>query len=126
LPPYDPITRHETIEKLVVRNNQRKYWRFRPSRWYGGIITADVVGCGLACRYCWVSDNLMFRPAHVGKFYSPEAVAKILVNLAEKRNIKQLRISGGEPTIGKGHMLQLLDSLGGAPIFLFWKLTEFY
>jgi uncharacterized Fe-S cluster-containing radical SAM superfamily protein len=112
---YDPVARHEAIEKLVVRGEERKYWRFRPGRWYGGIITADAVGCGLVCKYCWVPDTIMFQPAHVGKFYSSETVAKILVDMASKRNLKQLRVSGGEPTVGREHLLQLLDSLEGQP-----------
>ena len=114
---YDPVTRHEAIEKLVVRDTERfqerKYWRFRFDRWYGGIVTADAVGCGLACKYCWVSDAVMFKPAVIGKFYRPEVVAKILVKMAKKRGLKQLRVSGGEPTIGKQHLLQLLDQLEG-------------
>lgn len=114
---YDPVTRHEAMEKLVVRDTElgqeRKYWRFRFDRWYGGIVTADAVGCGLLCKYCWVSDAVMFQPDKVGKFYSPEVVAKILVKMAKKRNLKQLRVSGGEPTIGKRHLLQLLDNLEG-------------
>ena len=112
---YDPVTRHEAIEKLVVheadRVQERKYWRFRFDRWYGGIVTADAVGCGLACRYCWVSDAVMFTPAVIGKFYRPERVAEILMKMAKKRNMKQLRVSGGEPTIGRRHLLQLLDHL---------------
>ena len=114
---YDPATRHEAIEKLVVRDNElgqeKKYWRFRFDRWYGGIVTADAVGCGLLCKYCWVSDAVMFQPVKVGKFYSPDVVSKILVKMAKKRNLKQLRVSGGEPTIGKRHLLQLLDDLEG-------------
>jgi len=114
---YDPVARHEAMEKLVVRNTEpsqeRKYWRFRFDRWYGGIVTADAVGCGLLCKYCWVSDAVMFQPAKVGKFYSPSIVAKILVKMARKRNLKQLRVSGGEPTMGKGHLLQVLDNLEG-------------
>jgi len=113
---YDPVTRHEAMEKLVVRNTElgqeRKYWRFRFDRWYGGIVTTDAVGCGLLCKYCWVSDAVMFQPK-VGQFYSPDVVAKILVKMARKRNLKQLRVSGGEPTIGKRHLLQLLDNLEG-------------
>jgi len=112
---YDPVTRHEAIEKLVVheadRVQERKYWRFRFDRWYGGIVTADAVGCGLACKYCWVSDAVMFTPAVIGKFYRPERVAEILMKMAKKRNMKQLRVSGGEPTIGRRHLLQLLDHL---------------
>ena len=112
---YDPVTRHRAMEKLVVREaklgQERKYWRFRFDRWYGGIVTADAVGCGLVCKYCWVSDAVMFQPAKVGKFYGAEVVAKTLVKMAKKRNLKQLRVSGGEPTMGKRHLLQLLDSL---------------
>jgi uncharacterized Fe-S cluster-containing radical SAM superfamily protein len=113
---YDSVARHEAIEKLVVRNisddvQERKYWRFRRDRWYGGIVTADAVGCGLLCKYCWVSDAVMFQPAEVGKFYRPDVVAKILVDLAKRKGIGQLRVSGGEPTIGKTHLLQLLDHL---------------
>ena len=114
---YDPVTRHEAIEKLVVRDTMRgqekKYWRFRSGRWYGGIVTADAVGCGLVCKYCWVSDAVMFQPAKVGKFYGSDVVAKILVKMAKKRNLRQVRVSGGEPTIGKRHLLQLLDDLEG-------------
>ena len=114
---YDPVARHRAMEKLVVREaklgQEKKYWRFRFDRWYGGIVTADAVGCGLVCKYCWVSDAVMFQPARVGKFYGADVVAKILVKMAKKRNLKQLRVSGGEPTMGKGHLLQLLDSLEG-------------
>jgi len=115
---YDSVARHEAIEKLVVRNRndgvqERKYWRFRRDRWYGGIVTADAVGCGLLCKYCWVSDAVMFQPAETGRFYRPDVVAKILVDMAKKKEIGQLRVSGGEPTIGKPHLLQLLDHLEG-------------
>jgi len=117
---YDPVTRHEAIEKLVVRDTgqsqERKYWRFRFDRWYGGIVTADAVGCGLVCKFCWVSDVVMFKPTEIGKFYSPSTVAKILVDMANKRGLRQLRVSGGEPTIGKRHLLQLLDHLAGQPL----------
>ena len=117
---YDPVTRHEAIEKLVVRDversQERKYWRFRFDRWYGGIVTADAVGCGLVCKFCWVSDVVMFKPTEIGKFYSPSTVAKILVDMANKRGLQQLRVSGGEPTIGKRHLLQLLDCLMGQPL----------
>jgi len=114
---YDPVLRHLAIEKLVVRRGsegqEKKYYRIRPARWYGGIVTADCVGCGLLCKFCWVSDNVMDRPAEIGRFYTAEQIAHGLVALAKKRGLEQLRVSGGEPTIGKPHLLQLLNRLEG-------------
>ncbi|MEM3090572.1 MAG: radical SAM protein [Candidatus Bathyarchaeia archaeon] len=114
---YDPVTRHIAIEKLVTRTSsegqERKYYRIRPARWYGGIVTADCVGCGLLCRFCWVSDTVMNRPHDVGKFYTPRKVAESLISLAKKCDLKLLRLSGGEPTIGKKHLLALLENLEG-------------
>jgi len=115
--PYDPVKRHIAIEKLVTRKGpegqERKYYRIRPARWYGGIVTADCVGCGLLCRFCWVSDVVMSRPAGVGSFYTPRRVAESLISLAKKRGLNLLRISGGEPTIGREHLLAVLNSLRG-------------
>ena len=112
---YDPIQRHQAIEKIVVREGlqgqEKKYYRFRPARWYGGIVTADCVGCGLLCRFCWVRDPIMLRPADTGIFYTPRYIAEKMTALARKCSFKQLRVSGGEPTIGKAHLFQLLDLL---------------
>jgi len=115
---YDAVERHLAIEKLVTRKNpsgnqERKYYRVRPARWYGGIVTADCTGCGLLCKFCWVADEVMFHPATMGKFYTPERMAESLVALAEKKGLTQLRVSGGEPTIGKPHLLELLHQLQG-------------
>lgn len=114
---YDSVQRHLAVEKLVTRvgleGQEKKYYRVRPARWYGGIVTADCVGCGLTCRFCWVSDAVMFHPAEVGKFYTPERIANGMVALARKRRLNQLRVSGGEPTIGKSHLIQLLHQLEG-------------
>jgi len=112
---YDPVERHTAIEKLVTRQGSRgqekKYYRIRPARWYGGIVTADCVGCGLLCKFCWVSDSVMLHPADVGVFYISIEVAESLVSLGRRHGLRQLRISGGEPTIGKQHLLQLLEAL---------------
>lgn len=114
---YNPVQRHLAIEKLVVREGlegqEKWYYRVRSAKWYGGIVTADCVGCGLLCKFCWVSDRVMNRPSEIEKFYTPEEIAHDLVTLAKKRGLKQLRVSGGEPTIGKPHLLQLLDRLEG-------------
>jgi len=110
---YDPVIRHKAIEKLVVRQvgdvQERKYWRFRYGRWYGGIVTADAIGCGLFCKFCWVSDPIMFGPADVGEFYTPERVAEILIRMAKRRSLDKVRVSGAEPTIGREHLLSLLE-----------------
>ncbi|MBX5321207.1 MAG: radical SAM protein [Candidatus Bathyarchaeota archaeon] len=115
--PYDPVKRHIAIEKLVTRigseGQEKKYYRIRPARWYGGIITADCVGCGLLCRFCWVSDTVMRRPADVGDFFTSKKVAEGLTSLAKKCKLDLLRVSGGEPTIGKQHLLALLENLQG-------------
>jgi uncharacterized Fe-S cluster-containing radical SAM superfamily protein len=112
---YDPILRHQAIEKLVTTHGsegqERKYYRFRPARWYGGIVTADCVGCGLLCKFCWVQDPVMYHPAEVGEFYTPREVADRMVALARRYRLRQLRLSGGEPSIGKAHVLKLLDVL---------------
>ncbi|MBS7659601.1 MAG: radical SAM protein [Candidatus Bathyarchaeia archaeon] len=115
---YDAVKRHLAIEKLVTRSSvkglERRYYRFRLDRWYGGIVTADCVGCGLLCRFCWVSDRVAYNPSHVGSFYSPEDVALKLLHMADKSGLRQLRLSGGEPTIGKNHLLRLLELLDGS------------
>ena len=37
---YDPVLRHRAVEKLVTRKGsegqEKRYWRFRSDRWYGG------------------------------------------------------------------------------------------
>jgi uncharacterized Fe-S cluster-containing radical SAM superfamily protein len=112
---YDSVQRHLAIEKLVTRagvdGQERKYYRVRSARWYGGIVTADCVGCGLLCKFCWVSDSVMTRPADVGKFYTSIQIAGELDTLAKRKHLNQLRVSGGEPTIGKRHLLELLGQL---------------
>lgn len=110
---YDPVKTHLIIERHVTKGLERKYYRFRVDRWYGGIVTADCVGCGLFCKFCWVSDDVRMNPVKAGMFYRPEEVAQRLISLAKARGIGQMRISGGEPTIGMAHLLRLLDELDG-------------
>lgn len=115
--PYDPVRRHLAVEKIVTRTckdgQEKKYYRIRPARWYGGIVTADCVGCGLLCHFCWVSDKIMNQPRSFGRFYSSAEIAQGMVSLAKKRGLNLLRVSGGEPTIGKTHLLGLLENLKG-------------
>lgn len=110
---YDAVARHKAIENLVTRNvsgvPEKKYYRWRVDRWYGGIVTADAVGCGLYCKFCWVSDFVLNNPSERGKFYSPIDVVDRLVKILKKSGFKQLRISGGEPTFGQEHLFAVLD-----------------
>lgn len=117
---YDVVSRHLAIEKIVVRRGvegfERKYYRFRPARWYGGISSADCVGCGLLCKFCWVPDNVTAKPSSIGGFYSGSAVAYKLLSIARRYGYRQLRITGGEPTIGFKHLIDVLEALKGQDI----------
>lgn len=64
---YDPVDIAEITGKTVCENNRRKYYRFRPARFYGGISTADCVGCCLRCVFCW-SWNIVARPEEHGLY----------------------------------------------------------
>jgi len=65
------------------------------------------------CKFCWVSDEVMANPGASGKFYTAKRIGDELLAIAKKRRLTQLRISGGEPTIGKHHILELLRYLRG-------------
>ena len=110
----DPIKLSKIVEEEVVRNGMRKYFRFRGGRWYGGIATGDVVGCNLSCGFCWgwrVRDNVR----SVGFFVSVDESVRRLVEICRRRGYKLVRLSGGEPTIGFSHMIEVarkITSLG--------------
>ncbi len=95
-------------KKIVCKDDLRKYYRFRPSRFYGGISTADCVGCCLRCVFCW-AWRVVARPEERGNFYSPGEVADRLIGIAKKKGFSQLRISGNEPTICREHLLGVLE-----------------
>lgn len=114
---YDPLELSKITEKLVTKGTMKKYYRFRPAKFYGGISTADTVGCNLRCRFCW-SGNSVWNAKNAGEFYSPEDVAETLLNIAEAKGYKQIRISGGEPTIGKSHLIHLLKCIYPDLIFI--------
>lgn len=107
---YDPVTHAAEVEKLVVRGSKRKYYRFRGARFYGGIATADCVGCCLKCIFCW-GWNKVVNPGAAGKFYTPERVVERIVSITRKRRFHQARMSGNEPTLGREHLLGVLHYL---------------
>ncbi len=87
---------------------ERRYYRFRGGRWYGGIATGDVVGCNLRCGFCWswrAASHVMAK----GRFYSPREVFERLVDIARRRGYRLVRLSGGEPTLSREHLLALLE-----------------
>lgn len=112
---YDPLEVSEKVREEVVKDDQRKYYRFRSARFYGGIATADCVGCNLSCNYCW-SKNPRKQPEHIGDFYSPREVMEKLVEIADRKDFPQVRVSGNEPTIGKEHLLSLMSEFEGTSL----------
>lgn len=106
----NPLEITEQVEKVVSRNLERKYYRFRPAKFYGGIATADCIGCNLSCLFCW-NWKYNSSPEKYGEFYSPEKVVERLTEIAKKKNFHQCRISGGEPTINWQHLLKVLENL---------------
>mgnify|MGYP006274567139 CR=1 FL=1 len=113
---YDAIDLSNQINHLVSKGDEKKYYRFRPTRFYGGISTADTVGCNLRCAFCW-SAKSVWNAKNTGSFYSSNEVANKLQLIADNKGYSQIRISGGEPTIGKQHLLNLLKRID--PSFLF-------
>lgn len=114
---YDPIEVTKRIETVVVDDNLKKYYRFRPTGFYGGIATADTVGCNLRCKFCWSSTSV-WNAKGTGEFYSPEEIAEALQSIADKKGYHQVRISGGEPTIGKKHLINLLEMISTKYLFI--------
>ena len=111
---YDPVERARKLAETVSRDNQRKYYRFRPAKWYGGIVTGDVLGCNLLCHFCWAGDDVRARPEQMGRFHTPREAFEVLDSIARKKGFRQVRLSGQEPTIGRRHLLELLGLVDGA------------
>jgi uncharacterized Fe-S cluster-containing radical SAM superfamily protein len=55
---YDPLELGRQTAGMGCRGTARKYYRFRPARFYGGIATADCLGCNLRCAFCWAWAQL--------------------------------------------------------------------
>lgn len=105
--PFNPIKLARETEKIVCRGEERKYTAFYTAGVYGGIATGYAVGCCLRCFYCWVEMSRDFPEKH-GKYYSPQKVVENLERAAKKYGIRKCRISGGEPTLGRKHLLNIL------------------
>ena len=104
----DPVVLAERVREIVSSGEKRRYYRFRPAPFYGGIATADCVGCCLKCLFCW-SWHIIVQPEKIGRFYSPEEVVRNLLSIVRKKGFNQARISGNEPTLHRSHLLQVLQ-----------------
>jgi len=108
--PFNAIQRSEETERLVMNREKRLYHRFRAAPYYGGIATADAVGCSFLCAYCWnYGRNL--DPASFGTFFSPENVADHLLGIARRRNFPLFRVTGAEPILGEtsfSHLIKVI------------------
>jgi len=107
---YDPVVVAEETAKVITRGKLRKYYRFRSARFYGGIATADCVGCCLRCAFCWGWSTAV-NPTGSGTFHSPEEVVQRLCSIASSHGFHKVRLSGNEPTLARDHLLSVLEQL---------------
>ena len=106
---YDPIALAAATEKVAVDGTRRKYVQLgRPLRFYGGTTSATEVGCNLRCKFCF-SDKPVWKPQKVGKFYTPQQVFDGLAKSARKHGHTIISASASEGTIGREHLMELLD-----------------
>lgn len=110
MPGLDPFKLAEVVEKGVYRVRggvpERRYYRFRGGKWYGGIATGDVVGCNLRCKFCWSWRYSFYTDK--GWFESPLGAFEKMEGIARRNKYKYVRLSGGEPTIGAEHLFELI------------------
>ncbi len=113
MPGLDPIRLSEIVYRGIARIRdgveERRYYRFRGGRWYGGIATGDVVGCNLRCKFCWSWRYSFYMDK--GFYQTPYQVYEKLTRIAFRRRYRYVRLSGGEPTISRRHLIQLLELL---------------
>ncbi len=106
---FDPIKLAEATEKVVCRGDKRKYSYFGSTiNYQTGVATGYTVGCCLRCIFCWSSDY-RDNPDRVPDYYSPQDVFDRLSAIADEKKLTQIRISDAEPTIGKDHLLEVLE-----------------
>jgi uncharacterized Fe-S cluster-containing radical SAM superfamily protein len=109
----NPVKLAKVIEKKVCMNNSKKFYRFRKAHFYGGCATADCLGCNLRCVYCWAQKKV-WNPEKYGVFYTPREVSEKL----DKMRLSLIRLSGGEPTICKNYLIELLNLIPQNKLFI--------
>lgn len=109
---FDPIERAREVEKIVVKGDQRLYYKFRYQEYYNGVATADTIGCNILCAYCWNYARNQNPAATKGAvFKTPGEVAIRLNGICEKKRINTVRISGAEPFLGEASTKHLAEVL---------------
>lgn len=116
--PFDPVELARQTEEIVCQGDSRKYTKFYCTGVYGGIATGYTCGCCLRCIFCWVNWSRDFPERH-GTLRSPDEAFSRLAGVARRKRVDQLRISGAEPTLGKAHLLGLLERVESSPLRLF-------
>ena len=106
---FDPLILAAATEQVVVDGARRKYVQLgRPLRFYGGTTSATEVGCNLRCKFCF-SDKPVWKPKQTGKFYTAQQVFDGLAASARKHGHTIISASASEGTIGREHLMELLD-----------------
>jgi uncharacterized Fe-S cluster-containing radical SAM superfamily protein len=116
--PFDPVELLKDTEELVVRGDARKYTDFYATGVYGGIATGYTIGCCLRCIFCWVDWSRDF-PEEYGEFYTSQEAFSNILAAADKFGVNKARISGAEPTLGKKHLIGLLDLIEDSELKVF-------
>jgi uncharacterized Fe-S cluster-containing radical SAM superfamily protein len=93
---------------MIMKGDKRRYYRFRYAKFYGGIVTADAIGCNLLCVYYW-NYTRNITQVKSGEFYGPSEFACRLLGLAKRHDCDQFRISGAEPILGEASARHLAD-----------------
>jgi uncharacterized Fe-S cluster-containing radical SAM superfamily protein len=110
--PFDPLQRAKEVEELVMEGLARKYYRFRPAKYYGGIATADSVGCPFLCAYCWNYKRNLHLEMGRERYYSSDEVANRLLRIVRKKGFNKVRLSGAEPILGEKSFKHVYQVLG--------------
>ena len=106
--PFDPLELARVTEKIVCKDDCRKYTAFYATRVYRGIATGYAVGCCFRCFFCWSDWSRDFPEIH-GKFYSAEEAYRNILRAARRWGVNKARISACEPTLCRNHLIHLLE-----------------
>ncbi len=113
-PEFDALELANFTAKIVCQKDSLKYTGFYCTAFYGGVSTGYVVGCNLRCIFCW-ADPSRDNPLTHGQFYTPQEAFQQLAANARRSHVHRLRLSGGEPTLCRSHLLDLLGLVENSP-----------